>query len=70
MNWKVKLMMKSIGSKIYAVLGVLCIVFVVMLVINYTSLKEIGNNNTTVNTYMEMQEIKSRVSTAFQQVQL
>lgn len=70
MNWKVKLMMKSIGSKIYAVLGVLCIVFVVMLVINYTSLKEIDNNNTTVNTYMEMQEIKSRVSTAFQQVQL
>ncbi len=63
-------MMKSIGSKIYAVLGVLCIVFVVMLVINYTSLKEIDNNNTTVNTYMEMQEIKSRVSTAFQQVQL
>ena len=70
MNWKVKLIMKSIGSKIYAVLGVLCIVFVVMLVINYTSLKEIDNNNTTVNTYMEMQEIKSRVSTAFQQVQL
>lgn len=63
-------MMKSIGSKIYAVLGVLCIVFVVMLVINYTSLKEIDNNNTTVNTYMEMQKIKSRVSTAFQQVQL
>ncbi len=61
---------KSIGSKIYSVLGVLCVVFVVMLIMNYSALKDIGTNNDTMNVYMQMQEIKSEVSTSFQQVQL
>ncbi|MBQ8627261.1 MAG: methyl-accepting chemotaxis protein [Agathobacter sp.] len=63
-------MRKSIGGKIYSVLGVLCIVFIVMLLMNYSALQDIDKNNTTMNTYMQMQEIKSEVSTSFQQVQL
>lgn len=63
-------MMKSIGGKIYAVLGILCAVFVVMLFVNYTALEEIEENNATVSVYMQMQEVKSEVSTSFQQVQL
>ena len=63
-------MKKSIGFKIYTVLGVLCLVFVVVLLMNNSGLKAIGNNNATMNTYMQMQEVKSEVSTAFQQVQL
>ena len=63
-------MKKSIGGKIYSVLGVLCIVFVVMLLMNNSALKEIEANNAMVNTYMQMQEVKSEVSTSFQQVQL
>ena len=63
-------MRKSIGAKIYSVLVIMCMVFVVMLLVNYSALKDINANNTTMNTYMEMQEIKSDVSTAFQQVQL
>ncbi len=63
-------MKKSIGAKIYTVLGILCAVFVFMLLMNYTALKQIDSNNATMNTYMQMQEVKSEVSTAFQQVQL
>lgn len=63
-------MKKSIGSKIYSVLGVLCVVFVVMLVMNNSALKDINANNETVNVYMEMQEVKSEVAVSFQQVQL
>ena len=63
-------MTKSIGGKIYSVLGVLSLVFIVMLILNFLAMKEIENNNNTVNAYMEMQAVKSEVSTAFQQVQL
>ena len=60
----------SIGSKIYTVLGIICIVFAAILVMNTSALNKIDSNNSTVSTYMQMQEIKSEVSTAFQQVQL
>ena len=63
-------MRRSIGSKIYAVLIVLSVVFCAVLLTNNIALGNIGENNSTVNTYMQMQEIKSEVSTAFQQVQL
>ena len=63
-------MIKSIGSKIYTVLGVLCVVFAAVLLMNNSALNEISANNATMNTYMQMQEVKSEVSTAFQQVQL
>lgn len=63
-------MRKSIGAKIYSVLAILSLVFIVMLLLNNNALKGINVNNTTVNTYMQMQELKSKVSTAFQQVQL
>lgn len=41
-----------------------------MLFVNYTALEEIEENNATVSVYMQMQEVKSEVSTSFQQVQL
>ena len=63
-------MRKSIGGKIYTVLASLGVVFVLVLLMNNSALAEIESNNTTVSTYMQMQEIKSEVSTAFQQVQL
>lgn len=63
-------MRKSIGRKIYSVLVILSVVFGIVLSMNITSLKSINKNNTVMNTYMQMQEVKSEVSTAFQQVQL
>lgn len=63
-------MRKSIGRKIYSVLVILSVVFGIVLTMNITSLKAINKNNTIMNTYMQMQEVKSEVSTAFQQVQL
>lgn len=62
--------MKSIGVKIYAVLVILSIVFAIVLLQNHASLKDIDSNNATMNVYMQMQEVKSGASTAFQQVQL
>lgn len=63
-------MRKSIGSKIYSVLIILSVVFGIVLTMNITSLKSINKNNAVMNTYMQMQEVKSEISTAFQQVQL
>ena len=44
--------------------------FAVVLLQNQSSLNDIDDNNTTMNVYMQMQEVKSEASTAFQQVQL
>ena len=63
-------MKRSIGGKVYVVLGILCVVVGIMLFMNYSALKEIDKNNSTTNIYMQMQEVKSEVSTSFQQVQL
>ena len=62
--------MKSIGAKIYSVLVILSLVFALVLLQNQVSLNDIDSNNTTMNVYMQMQEVKSEASTAFQQVQL
>ena len=62
--------MKSIGAKIYSVLVVLSIVFALVLLQNQGALKDIDGNNKTMNVYMQMQEVKSEISVAFQQVQL
>lgn len=63
-------MRKSIGIKVYSVLVILALVFGGVLYMNSNSLSRINENNSTVNIYMQMQEIKSEASTAFQQVQL
>ena len=63
-------MKRSIGGKVYVVLGILCVVVGIMLFMNYSALKEIDKNNSTTNIYMQMQEVKSEVSTSFQQVHL
>ena len=44
--------------------------FAIVLLQNHASLKDIDSNNATMNVYMQMQEVKSGASTAFQQVQL
>ncbi len=63
-------MIKSIGGKIYSAVSVLCILFLVIILMNGSALSAIEGNNTTISTYLEMEQIKGEVSTAFQQVQL
>lgn len=57
-------------GKIYSVLVILSLVFALVLLQNQGSLNDIDGNNSTMNVYMQMQEVKSEASIAFQQVQL
>ncbi|MBE5875324.1 MAG: methyl-accepting chemotaxis protein [Lachnospiraceae bacterium] len=61
---------KSIGGKIYSVVSILCILFLVIIFMNGSALTAIEGNNITISTYLEMEQVKGEVSTAFQQVQL
>lgn len=60
----------SIGKKIYSVLAVLALVFVIMLVYNISGLSTIQSNNDNVSLYMSMEQVKENISVSFQQVQL
>ncbi len=66
----VREMKRSIGKKIYSVLAVLVLVFVIMLAYNISSLSTIQRNNDNVSMYMSMAQIKENISVSFQQVQL
>lgn len=63
-------MKRSIGKKIYSVLAVLVLVFVMMLVYNISSLSTIKDNNNNMSMYMSMAQAKEDISVSFQQVQL
>lgn len=63
-------MKKSIGNKIFSVLAVLALVFVLMLVYNIGGLSTIQSNNDNVSMYMSMAQVKESISVSFQQVQL
>lgn len=60
----------SIGRKVVAMMAVLGGVFLVAIVANIMALSSIRENNNSINVYLEMSEVKSEVSTAFQQMQL
>ncbi len=63
-------MKKSIGGKIYTILAVLSILFIMVVVVNGMAMGSIQENNDDISTYLEMQQAKAGASTAFQQVQL
>lgn len=63
-------MRRSIGSKVIAMMVVLGVVFLIAIVANIMALTTIKENNNKVNIYLEMSEVKSGVSVAFQQMQL
>ncbi|MGN0131512.1 MAG: methyl-accepting chemotaxis protein [Lachnospiraceae bacterium] len=60
----------SIGRKVIAMMAVLGAVFLVAIMINIMALSSIKENNNKVNIYLEMNEVKSEASIAFQQMQL
>lgn len=63
-------MKRSIGRKVFAMIGVLGVVFLVTILANYMALISIKENNNKINIYLEMSDAKSEASTAFQQMQL
>ena len=63
-------MRKSIGMKIYTVIIVMGVLFVLGLVTNLSSLKGISANDERLSIYLTMEQTKGMVSTAFQQAQL
>lgn len=63
-------MNKSIGRKIFSVLFMMIVVFLVMIVYNIGSLSVIQRNNNKISLYMAMSQIEEEISVSFQQVQL
>lgn len=63
-------MKRSIGSKVISMMAVLGVVFLVAIISNIMALSSIKENNNKINIYLEMSEVKSGVSVAFQQMQL
>lgn len=60
----------SIGRKVFAMIALLGVVFIITTVVNKMALSSIRENNISINTYLEMSDVKSEASTAFQQMQL
>lgn len=63
-------MKRSIGSKVISMMTVLGAVFLVAIIANIMAMSSIKENNNKINIYLEMSEVKSGVSVAFQQMQL
>ncbi|MCR5666111.1 MAG: methyl-accepting chemotaxis protein [Eubacterium sp.] len=63
-------MKKSIGAKVFLWLIIMGIIMAVVIFMNIYSLKKIQINNDTMSGYMETEQIKGDLSTAFQQAQL
>ena len=63
--------MKSIGAKIYIALGFLGVLFVLIVLLNYSGIGTIGEYNSDLgNVYMKMLEAEGETVAAFNQVQL
>jgi methyl-accepting chemotaxis protein len=63
-------MKKSIGAKVISMLAILGAVFLIGIIADMMAMSSIRSNNDTINIYLEMDLVKSEVSTAFQQMQL
>ena len=63
-------MRKSIGAKIFTVMAVMGLLFVIGLAVNLNSLTTISDDSEQVSLYLTMEQTKGVVSTAFQQAQL
>lgn len=63
--------MKSIGTKVYIALGILGVLFIVIVFLNVSGLGTIGEYNATLgNMYIEIEEAKGGIASAYQKVQL
>lgn len=66
-----KTMKKSIGKKVFSMLTILFLVFGMLIILNLSAIKKIGNtNNEITSSYLQLVEDKGTVTTAFQQIQL
>lgn len=64
-------MKKSIGKKVFSMLTILFLVFGMLIILNLSAIKKIGNtNNEITSSYLQLVEDKGTVTTAFQQIQL
>ena len=63
-------MRKSIGAKIFTVMAVMGLLFVIGLVVNLNSLMTISKDNEKLSIYLSMEQKRSEVSGAFQEVRL
>lgn len=64
-------MKKSIGAKVFAMLVVLTLVFVVALVVNLDALNRIGSINSQITgTYLMIEEVTGNARDAFDRIQL
>lgn len=61
---------KSIGKKIFSVLCMIAVVFLIMIVYDISALSVIQSNNQDISLYMSMAQVKENISVPFQQVQL
>lgn len=63
--------MKSIGMKIYAALGIIGVLLIVIVFMNISALGTIGGFNSTLgNVYLELEVAEGDAAVGFQQVQL
>ncbi|MBD5475027.1 MAG: HAMP domain-containing protein [Lachnospiraceae bacterium] len=63
-------MKQSIGKKIFSVLCMMAVIFLIMIVYNISALTVIQGNNGDISSYMSMAQAKENISVSFQQVQL
>jgi len=63
-------MRKSIGAKVFTMLVVMGIVFVLSMAANINAISIIGDNNDKLITYLELEEARGNITAAFQQGQL
>lgn len=62
--------MKSIGTKVVTMMAILGAVFAVVILTNLMALSVIRNNNSTINTYFDLNKSENSALVAFQQEQL
>lgn len=63
-------MKKSIGRKVFSLLGIMGACFILAMVLNIMALSAMGENNKALIAYLEIEQYKGDVSTSFQQTQL
>lgn len=64
-------MRKSIGAKVFSMLAILTLVFVIALVVNLSVLKSIGTvNNDITGTYLLIEDMSGSALDAFERIQL
>lgn len=63
-------MKKSIGAKVFSMLAIMTVLFILVAVANVVALTEIKKNTETLNGYLAMEQSRGNVAVAFEEVQL